>query len=225
MAPCGSVFASLAVRLYHPRMPRRLSLSGIVAVLVAIAGCGEINRWIGMDPPPDPIGLIAVLPLDAVGAASEPTGPDEANPGKIVTAEIYGVLSETPQWRFVPDLTVTDHLTEISPLDDPGVRAFKLGKAVGADAVLFGSVSQYRERVGSEYGASQPAAVAITLKLLALGSKKVIWRGEFNEAQSSLSENLLNYWQFWRGGPKWFTAREYARLGVEKLLEDLEDSL
>lgn len=201
-------------------MLRRPLFAVVLVSLIGLAGCAQYNRLVGKEGPEpiDPIGLLAVMPIDA-----DTTNPVvAADAGKVVTAEIYGVISDSPTWRFVPDLTVSDQMTELSPLDEPAVRALKLGKAVNADSVLFGEVSRFTERVGSEYGASSPAAVSISLKLVSVSRKKIVWHGEFNETQESLSENLLNFWQFWRGGPKWFSAREFAHLGVERLLEDLQ---
>lgn len=211
----------------QPRMRFHVGTFASLALLATLAGCAEMKSWSwwpGHEAHPDPVGLIAVLPI-----ARDPSrAVDESLPQgaeRIVTAEIYGALASSPEWRFVPDLTVADNLPPASAADDLAGRALKLGKAVHSDSVLFGTVSTFRERVGSEYGATQPAAVSISLMLLSVPRGKVIWRHEFNDEQRSLSENLLNYWQFWRGGPRWFSAREYARLGIDRMLEDLADHI
>ena len=58
-----------------------------------------------------------------------------------------------------------------------------------------------------------------------MSTGKVLWTRTFDETQQSLSSNLFNWWQFWRGGPRWFTAEEFTRLGVERQLDDLADKL
>jgi hypothetical protein len=141
---------------------------------------------------------------------------------RVVTAEIYDVLSSSPEWRFVPDLTVSQALNKADVSGDLPLRAGWLGKQVGADSVLFGTVSRYVERVGAEYGVKQPAAVAIKLKLLSVKSGAILWTGSFDQEQQPLSSNLLNWWQFWSGGPKWFTAQEFAHIAVERLLDNLK---
>jgi DNA-binding IclR family transcriptional regulator len=121
----------------------------------------------------------------------------------------------------VPDLTVTQALAHMKGEGDLASRAQALGKEVGADAVLFGTVSRYVERVGGEYGAQHPAAVAFTLQLVSVASGKILWSGSFDRTQQALATNLFNWWQFWRAGPRWFTAQEFTRLGVERVLRDL----
>jgi hypothetical protein len=59
------------------------------------------------------------------------------------------------------------------------------------------------------------------LKLISVASGKILWTGAFDQTQRPLTENLFNWWQFWRGGPRWFTAQEFTRLGVEHVLRDL----
>lgn len=144
---------------------------------------------------------------------------------RVVTAQVYEVLSASPRWRFVPDLTVRPALNGLKSDGDLASRARALGKAVNADAVLCGTVSRYIERVGTEYGAKQPAAVGITLQLVSAQSGDVLWKNSFDQRQQALSSNLFNWWQFWRGGPRWFSAQEFAHLGVEHLLDDLASKI
>jgi len=189
--------------------------------LLAVTGCTQTARLLN---PPDqvaePVGLVAVLPIDRdPGATPERLPPDVE---RIVTAHIYGVLADSSHWRFVPDVTVGDALTEVNPVYVQDDRAQALGEAVEADAVICGTVSRFVERDGSDFGADEPASVAFRLKLVSTASGEVLWEGEFDETQQSLSGNLLNFWQFWRGGPRWFSAAEFSRMGVERLLEDLE---
>jgi peptidoglycan-synthase activator LpoB len=170
------------------------------------------------------------LSADVSGAAagtSALSGTQQLLPGaeRVVTAQIYGALSNSPRWRFVPDLTVSQALGKIDPGGDLAARASALGKAVGADAVLCGTVSRYVEREGAEYGAKQAAAVAFSLQLVSVSSGRVLWKGSFDQQQQPLSTNLFNWWQFWQGGPKWFSAQEFTRLGVEHLLDDLAKQL
>ena len=94
-----------------------------------------------------------------------------------------------------------------------------------ADKVIFGSVSRFRERVGTQGGAREPASVSFELNLLDMRSGEVVWQSRFDETQQPLSSNLLKLWMYWRGGPRWFTARELARLGVDRLLDDMADTL
>ncbi len=194
--------------------------------IVQQAACGLLRS----SPPIDePIKLIAVMPIerDEPSNASSADGRPRLKAGaeRVITAEIYSILASSSKWRFVPDLTVMQTLPKIGADGPLQPRARDLGKALSADAVLFGTVSRYQERVGSEYGATQPAAVAFNLSLVSVSTGKILWTGKFDETQQPLSSNLLNWWQFWRGGPRWFTAEEFAHLGIERLLDELSGKL
>jgi hypothetical protein len=192
------------------------------ALALVLNGCSLLHHGPTIE---EKIGLIAVMPIERAEPTSATPPPESPTlaPGaeRVVTAEIYAVLSSSSSWRFVPDLTVSDALGHIPPGGDLQSRARALGKAVGADGVLFGTVFRYRNRVGSEFGTREPAAVGITLQLLSVTSGNILWTGTFDQAQEPLSTNLFNWWQFWRGGPRWFTAEEFTRLAVERLLDEL----
>jgi hypothetical protein len=196
-----------------------------VLLVTSLAGCSLIQSSPKLD---EPVGLLAVMPIErkemGQGVAGE--SPRIA-PGatRVVTAEIYEVLASAPTWRYVPDLSVTQALGKADLSGDLTERARWLGKQVGAESVLFGTVSRYVERIGAEYGVKQPAAVAIELQLLSVKSGTILWSGAFDQEQQPLSSNLFNWWQFWSGGPKWFSAQEFARLAVQRLLGDLETRL
>jgi hypothetical protein len=206
-------------------------LAWVTFTALEVAGCSFVRGR-----PPKKISgikLVAVMPLVRATRAPEPravtveVGEEMLAPDaeKVVTAQIYGTMAESSQWRFVPDLTVDSVLDGIPrslPLPE---RARKLGEAVHADGVLYGSVSRFRNRQGSEFGTRHPASVSFSLALMDVANGHTVWRGNFDETQQALTTNLFNWWQFWRAGPKWFTAQELARLGVEKLLKDLRERL
>ncbi len=194
----------------------------VAASCLAWAGCSLFH---GAPKITEPINLIAVLPIQAEQPVSATATdhvqkvPPEAP--RQVTAAVYRALTTSSQWRVVPDLTVVQALSHMKGEGELAERAQALGKEVHADAVLFGTVSRYVEREGREYGARSPASVALTLNLISVSSGKTLWTGSFDQTQRPLSSNLFNWWQFWRGGPRWFTVQEFAHLGVEHLLEDL----
>ncbi len=206
----------------------------LVALVLALAssGCGIVRRGQPEAALP-PVHLIAVLPI--VGAAESPqpktvtvevgSAPLPADAARVVTAQIYGVMASSPEWRFVPDLVTAQALHGVPPDEDLAKRARALGKAVGADSVLYGTVSRYREREGTELGAREPASVSFRLSLFSLASGKTVWSESFDKTQQPLSSDLFNWWMFWRAGPHWFSAPELTRLGVERLLGNLRDRL
>jgi hypothetical protein len=174
--------------------------------------------------------LLAVLPLEPAAATSAdrtamPLPPPDA--GLSVTAQIYRVLAEQTEFRFVPDLTVADEMEtpEVRHAGSTIERAVALGKEVGADGVIFGHVFRFQKRVGTAFGATQPASVWFEIGLVAVSTGNVVWQGTFDQTQQPLTSNLLNWWMFWRGGPRWFSAGELAGLGVDRLFTDLTASV
>ena len=97
----------------------------------------------------------------------------------------------------------------------------RTGRAFSADAVLFGYIYRWRERVGTEYGIETPASVVFDLSILSTDKGSILWRGIFNKTQVSLSENLLDLSTFIQSKGKWLTSRELAQIGLEQLVKEL----
>ena len=205
----------------------------VAALAVALAsGCGVFQTTAPEESAPAPVTmqLLAVLPIEPAPAPSDggrqaPLPSAEA--GVAITAQLYRVLADQTEFRFVPDLTVDD-VVETPAVRRAGSlvdRAIALGKEVGADGVIFGRVFRYQKRVGTEYGASQPASVWFDLALVAVSTGDVVWQSRFDQTQEPLTSNLLNWWMFWRAGPRWFSASELAGLGIDRLFEDLTASV
>jgi len=198
----------------------------VLAVTAALAVAGGCSTFkLGCDDSPTAaVELIAVYPIREVPSAEDGTAERpilDTHAGRAVTAQIYGWLSEQVRYRFVPDLTVEEFVDEISA-PDPVEAARQLARASGAGAVLFGAVYRFQDRVGTRYAASQPASVSFDLALYTTAADAVVWTGQFDRTQRALSSNFLDIWMFWRAGPHWFSSRELARLGVEKLLAEID---
>jgi hypothetical protein len=178
----------------------------VAALLLAVllAACSSEEKPVALRP----TRLVAVLPIEPAPSASQPDAGDEDGPrhplppeaGTAITGQVYEVLAHDSKFRFVPDLTVSDLANSPALRHAPGLvpRAVALGKEVKADVVIFGEVHRFRERVGTEYGASEPASVSFDLGIVDVESGKTLWQGSFSETQESLSANLLNFWS-WPG--------------------------
>lgn len=94
----------------------------------------------------------------------------------------------------------------------------EIGKSFSSDAVLFGYIYRWKERIGTTYGVSSPASVTFDLHLVSTDDGSILWKGSFNKTQVSLTENLLDISTFIRSRGKWLTARELAGIGLEKLM-------
>jgi hypothetical protein len=181
------------------------------------------------------IDRIVILQLERAAVTSEPELPAsrESNPNPrladgaeaAVTAQLYGVLANDPNWRLVPDIEVDDAMREVPLSGGIEARAQALGAATKSDAVVTGRVSRFQERLGSAYGARFPASVSFELELVHTSTGKVLWHGTFDQTQDALSFNLFDFWMFWEAGPRWFSAGELAGLGVQKLIGEMDESL
>lgn len=200
---------------------RRLGL--LALALLAVGGCASKTA----PHPPLFARVVAVLPFETAPAADRGEKRGEAKAGALVTAQVYRYLSEQTTYLVVPDVTVVDTLTtpELRRAIGQQERAIQLGKAVGADGVLFGRVDRYEQRVGTAYGASKGAAVKFSIGLLSPNTGEVVWEGEFEDAQEALASNIFDWWMFWDAGPRWLSASELAGLGVDRLLDECRQSL
>ncbi len=210
-------------------MNRVLVRAALALNVLSLAGCASIFK--PSEPMiSSPVKLFAVLPLKRVAASPEPqavgvdvevAAPDAE---RVVTAQIYAVMAESSTWRFVPDLQVEQAMREVHAAELEA-RALQLGKVVKADGVFYGTVSRFRERDGSEYGARHGASVSFRLALVSVETGATVWEGRFDQTQQALSSNLLDWWMFWEAGPKWVSARELSHLGVGQLLGELRARL
>lgn len=103
--------------------------------------------------------------------------------------------------------------------------ALRAGKNLGADAVLIGSISEYREREGGELGITSPASVAFGVQLIDTSNGKTLWESYFAETQRFLLENIFELNKFIRRKGKWITADELAREGTVEVADRLNDFL
>lgn len=210
--------------------------SRVAALLLAglLAGCSTFSSVRG-EKATGPLGRIAVLRVERGEPTSDATldANREENPNPrfgddaeaVLTAQLYGVIANDPRWRLVPDLDVEDAMRDVPLSGSLESRAQALGKSAKSDAVITGRISRFQERVGGEYGTRHPASVAFQLELVETSTGNVLWSGAFDQTQQELSTNLLDFWMFWQEGPRWFTAAELARLGVQKLVGEMDDIL
>jgi len=93
----------------------------------------------------------------------------------------------------------------------------RVGKELHADVMVIGYVYRYRERVGYDYSAERPASVAFEIHMISVRNGSTLWRGIFDKTQKSLMEDVFQASSFFKGGAKWLTARQLAKLGVDEV--------
>ncbi|SDN29910.1 hypothetical protein SAMN04488516_101323 [Desulfonauticus submarinus] len=91
----------------------------------------------------------------------------------------------------------------------------KVGQCVPTDFLLIPYIYKYQKREGGEYGVKRPAHVVFDLFLFDIKKKKLVYRFHFDEAQVSLSENLLSLGKFFARKGKWITAKELFLEGLK----------
>jgi hypothetical protein len=142
---------------------------------------------------------------------------------EFLSDSLYSALESKGDFELVPPGQAQGVLSNLL-YGDTGTlseRALlvKTGQALNADAVLAGYIYRFRERIGSRYAVKSPASVAFDIHLIRVADGRVLWSGQFNETQKSLSENLLGLETFLKRKASWVTAREMAQAGLEDILQ------
>ncbi len=110
----------------------------------------------------------------------------------------------------------------LAAIPDLGVVPVQqIGRTLGVDMLVFGTVSRYLERIGGPYGVTRPASVRLEVYLVDAQTGRRVWLGKFDHTQRGLSEDLTNIGAFFRGGGKWLTARELADAGIASLVSKM----
>ncbi|HTT77312.1 MAG TPA: hypothetical protein VMF50_15220 [Candidatus Binataceae bacterium] len=156
----------------------------------------------------DPDQVDKTLPEDAAGA---------------VTAELYAKANITGGWEVVPEDDVEDAMQQLPPTTPANMdqNALELGRKVAADGVLYGTVNRYRERVGYEYAAQTPAAVAFSLDFVDENSKQIVWSAKFAKEQKALTENIFDLPNFLSNKARWVRAQDIASEGCQAAINNL----
>ena len=98
----------------------------------------------------------------------------------------------------------------------------KIGESFSSDAVLFGYIYRWTERVGTEYSVETPASISFGLHLVSTHTGSILWRDSFTKTQRSLSENLFDISTFIKSGGKWLTAKDLAHMGLKDMIKHLD---
>jgi hypothetical protein len=171
------------------------------------------------------IHKIALMPL-----VDQPDQVDRSLPqgaAQSITAALYARASELGGWEVVPQDDVDAALQQLPPvtLADLDQDALALGRKTTADGVIYGTVQRYRERVGFDYAAQTPAAVAFTLNFVDENTRQVVWTAKFAREQKALAQNILDLPNFVSHGARWVRAHDIAVEGINGALDNLQSKL
>lgn len=148
-------------------------------------------------------------------------------PGQVATGS--GQLVSN-QFRFElskRDITVSAQETtmEVVKKADPdlmleyGVKlGVAVGKRLGVDFVVMGSVMRFEDLVGRKLAADKPASVSFSVAVIDVYKGKIAWKSKFEKTQTPLFSNILDYKTFFKGGMTWQKAHKLSAIGVESTL-------
>ena len=211
----------------------RVVLAAVVIAALASCSPARVNVTAQKMRPiaTDEIRRIAVLPFTSAGLEMPPPQPGEeplaAPPAELVTRAMGEALRRYATFQIVDPSVTADAFSRISgqfraPTTEEGVA---VGKRLGVDAVLRGEVTEFRERVGTEAAAKDPASVAFNVELIRIPTGEPVWKAQYAETQRALAENLWNVAGWFRAGAKWVRASELAELGAENIAAALYEAL
>jgi hypothetical protein len=143
-----------------------------------------------------------------------------------MTVSLFNCLEKDQKYALIPPGQAKGiYSTIISQNLTIGIKDMlqKIGESFSSDAVLFGYIYRWKERIGKEYGIESPASVAFDLHLVSTGTGSILWKKTFKKTQQSLSENLLDLATFIKSKGKWLTAKELATIGLESMMKCIYD--
>lgn len=101
----------------------------------------------------------------------------------------------------------------------------EFSKGSGADLVLTGFISHYKERVGGELGVESPASVSFLARLYDGRNGRLVWQYFYTEQQSPLFENIAEVGKFFKRKGKWVNAWELSEEGIKITAEKIKELL
>ena len=164
-----------------------------------------------------PVHSLVVMP-----ASASPTiiGEAAAQAPEAISRMLRAEAARETQWTLVSEEQEAAARSQLTP-DTPEGRAGQLAGLLHVDAALTATIATYRERVGSAYGVTEPASVSLQVLLVRAGEKQAAWRADYTQTQEPLAYNLFKLWAVQRGGAKWLTADELAKIGVDEAVKEL----
>ncbi len=192
-----------------------------VFIHLILSGCQPLP------PPAEPPSLadvrsISVLPFESAAVGDRAVIGEEASVlesgARTMTALLADTLKDISRVRIISE-DQAEGLTS-GRVSDRIAIAREIGKQLGDDAVLIGSLYRYQQRQGRDYSVIAPASLDFDLKLVSAANGAILWSGRFNETQLSLFENILDFFTSSSRGFKWITVEELASEGIRKKLDD-----
>lgn len=196
----------------------RLALA--LTLVLAVFGCAQtvkVQTYPGLEQAQTGVSAVAVAPFDARGRGGVvlAEGPEAA--GAPVVARQVAEAIAAQGLNVIPPEDVARALASAGIPADAApdrIAAITLQK-FGANLLLTGQVSRYRDRQGENLGVSSPASVGFGVTLYQAPAATKLWSAGFDETQEPMSANLFNMGRYPGGGTRWLTAEELSKWGAE----------
>lgn len=217
---------------------------GLLGLVVAIqlwpfsggAALVQAERGTGVDF--GKVKRVAFLPLFRVGEAGPsvlcPVGGELFSPGVIADAaeaELSrtigrALLTADLPLSWIPQAEINAAREKLkkeghAELTTQGGWQMAIARELQADAVLFGFIYTYRERVGGDFAASQSAALAFCLHLVEPSTNRILWSFRYEDEQRPLLEDLTQLVVFLKRKGRWITVQQMAAEAAAALLGHL----
>ncbi|MBN2809839.1 MAG: hypothetical protein JXR80_10135 [Deltaproteobacteria bacterium] len=175
-----------------------------------------------------PFSKVAVLPFNVTNCLSCVESFPSCRPvgGQIVCDRIKSDVGFDLAQSLAREIAIYGKYEVVEPLAAARVLPMlgqvpltEIGRRLGVDVLLFGTVNRFQERVGGPRSVESPASVCFEVSLVDARSGRTVWYAVFDQTQQSLSDDITNIRNFVRGGGKWLTAREFADVGIAEMVE------
>jgi hypothetical protein len=189
----------------------------LIFFIATSSGCGSKHISIDQIENIDDLKInrIAILPFSADPRCSDVEHITAIEGAEALTRIIEKKLD--PFYYLIAREKVETLFHEMQP-QRSGQVATMLGRTLDVDVVLFGMVTRYQLRKGTNYSVSEPASVAFELYLIDGKKGEALWSASFDKTQKSLSEDLSNIYSFLKEEWRWLTAEELMELGADLIV-------
>lgn len=219
-------------------MRARVSPLAAALAALALAGCTvetvRQRAYPRLEEGVEPIHRVAVAPLATSGDLAQAARRAEIDASVSVGAPARSA-GPTPEeatalvGRYLSEALAKQGLDVTTP-EDVGRALAEAGATgrvprevarlasdrFGAQGVVIGTVSRYRERTG---GAQESGAASVWFEVAVYTAPEgeKLWSGVFNETQRPALENVLVASRYPGGGSRWLSAEELARWGADQM--------
>jgi len=197
------------------QMQKKWMMVLAVGFFLLCSGCSQTTAVAAKTSEPEAsLSCVGVLP---VAAKSENANAVHLQDGVQALGDIlHRQLASRQDVRFVTASQLEGFMSTAP--EGSLARMRKIGDSLSCNGVLQVKLLRYKDRVGGQYTANEPASVAFTYRLLDVNSGVTLCQGRYDEVQQSVMENLYNFSRASKRGFTWVTAEELLREGVgEKL--------